>query len=900
MAAFTIIGSQVNLVDGTQSLEKVSWDANDTLTPTLNLVAGTTADASWAAGVVSGTMEWASANTDTKTVTQLGKFATHLGAVGGGANIALFTTSVLSEKGVNGTDTGLAFNATAGLFAIGAAGVIFFAPEALLVMGTLNALSLAFTAMGLMTNDNQTIGGDLKRLNGLLKDFFEQNPIVYDAMTPMEKAKYRQMLSLGDLSGDNNQQNLPTLNDFLAVPDHRSTTSEFLTYNPAGAVPPPPPRRVDPLVLDLNHDGIINTLSLASSKTFFDLDNDGMSELSGWVAPSDGILVYDRDENGRIDSSAEVFGKANKDGFTELKEVGDSNGDNVFDANDTLYNTLKVWTDTNSDGISQADELHTLSELNISSISLTKVATSIDSNGNTVTETGSFIQDGQTYIAADVALQTNDAITDYRGDYTLSIDTLFMPWLRGYGNVKDAQIAYSMNDDLKLFAMGLMNDSAKAYAEFDTFLKKWTGLELLHTTAGINHILLTVDDKVWMMETFVGGSLYKTSIETAFNNKTGTANNYNIAYIDAQYTALKDRYFTLFAAQSFFTEAFQGSYYSVNQDKFIVTDPALLASSVSAYLNTVTDDMTLIEFAKVVQSLNGDFGLTKNSISNVANSIYTTIIGDVLDGQYQTVLMSVNATTGSAGNDLIGGSSGDDTINAGDGTNTVYGDIGNDTINSGSGADMLDGGEGNDVIRAGSGNDTVYGQTGDDVLYGNSGADVLNGGEGNDTIIADDDGYYDDAAYADTLIGGKGDDTLKGGAGNDVYVFNIGDGADTVYDYDYFGYYNSNNYYNAGNDTIQFGEGIQESDISIFKSGSNLILSYGDNDLITVTNQSNVNNAIEKFTLSDGNYLTSNDMNLIIQSMNAYATDHGLSIDSIDTVKANQELMNIVAGAWHQ
>ncbi len=89
-------------------------------------------------------------------------------------------------------------------------------------------------------------------------------------------------------------------------------------------------------------------------------------------------------------------------------------------------------------------------------------------------------------------------------------------------------------------------------------------------------------------------------------------------------------------------------------------------------------------------------------------------------------------------------------------------------------------------------------------------------------------------------------------------------------------------------------------DVSIFQSGSNLILSYGANDLITITNQSVVNNAIEKFTLTDGNYLTSNDMNFIIQSMNAYASSHDIAIDSIDTVNANQDLMNIVAGAWHQ
>ncbi|MDD3597206.1 calcium-binding protein, partial [Sulfuricurvum sp.] len=134
--------------------------------------------------------------------------------------------------------------------------------------------------------------------------------------------------------------------------------------------------------------------------------------------------------------------------------------------------------------------------------------------------------------------------------------------------------------------------------------------------------------------------------------------------------------------------------------------------------------------------------------------------------------------------------------------------------------------------------------------------------------------------------------------GNDTYVFNLGDGHDTIYDYDRN--YTNYSYYNAGNDTIRFGEGIDESSVAFYMNGSNLVLSYGDNDLITITNQSVTNNAIEKFTLSDGNYLTSNDINVIIQSMNAYATDHGITIDSMDTVKNNQDLMNIVAAGWHQ
>jgi flagellar biosynthesis regulator FlaF len=49
----------------------------------------------------------------------------------------------------------------------------------------------------------------------------------------------------------------------------------------------------------------------------------------------------------------------------------DSNQDGVMDANDAVFANLRVWQDLNQDGISQPNELKTLSELSITSISIT-------------------------------------------------------------------------------------------------------------------------------------------------------------------------------------------------------------------------------------------------------------------------------------------------------------------------------------------------------------------------------------------------------------------------------------------------------------------------------------------------------------------------------------------------
>jgi hypothetical protein len=64
----------------------------------------------------------------------------------------------------------------------------------------------------------------------------------------------------------------------------------------------------DPLVLDLDGDGIETTGLNASAPILFDSDADGVKTATGWVRPDDGILVMDRNGNGVIDSGRELFG----------------------------------------------------------------------------------------------------------------------------------------------------------------------------------------------------------------------------------------------------------------------------------------------------------------------------------------------------------------------------------------------------------------------------------------------------------------------------------------------------------------------------------------------------------------------------------------------------------------
>jgi len=78
-------------------------------------------------------------------------------------------------------------------------------------------------------------------------------------------------------------------------------------------------------VIDLDFDGV-ELVELSASSAQFDLDVNGFAERTGWIAPDDGFLAFDRNGNGIIDDNSELFGDAagHTHGFLHLAEL-DSN-----------------------------------------------------------------------------------------------------------------------------------------------------------------------------------------------------------------------------------------------------------------------------------------------------------------------------------------------------------------------------------------------------------------------------------------------------------------------------------------------------------------------------------------------------------------------------------------------
>ncbi|NEO29619.1 MAG: calcium-binding protein [Symploca sp. SIO3C6] len=137
-----------------------------------------------------------------------------------------------------------------------------------------------------------------------------------------------------------------------------------------------------------------------------------------------------------------------------------------------------------------------------------------------------------------------------------------------------------------------------------------------------------------------------------------------------------------------------------------------------------------------------------------------------------------------AGNDTIAGGFGDDKIFGQDGNDVLRGDLNRRSSQSGTagGNDFIDGGAGNDRIGGKAGNDTLFGGVGNDQLWGDDGDDILHGGLGNDTLTGDDSGN---------------------GYGIDTFVIAIGEGTDTIMDFE------------TGVDLIGMADGLTFSQLSL-------------------------------------------------------------------------------------
>ncbi|TFI56470.1 calcium-binding protein [Sphingomonas parva] len=177
-----------------------------------------------------------------------------------------------------------------------------------------------------------------------------------------------------------------------------------------------------PIVLDLDGDGV-ELVDLAASRARFDFDGDGARERTGWIGKGDGLLVYDRNGDGRIFGANELSFIGDKPGaLSDLDGLSafDSNRDGLFSAKDAAWADFRIWKDKDLDGVQDKGELLSMRKAGVASITLTGAATeqSWEWGENIVINHGQFTRtNGRSGSLADVALNYDPADQQQQGAF---------------------------------------------------------------------------------------------------------------------------------------------------------------------------------------------------------------------------------------------------------------------------------------------------------------------------------------------------------------------------------------------------------------------------------------------------------------------------------------------------
>ena len=242
--------------------------------------------------------------------------------------------------------------------------------------------------------------------------------------------------------------------------------------------------QIDPLALDLNGNGIETLAANGHDGALFDHERLGIRTATGWIHSNDGILVYDRNGDGKINDGGEIFGdntllkngKTAAHGFEAAADL-DDNSDGKLDAADSAFGKLGVWRDLNHNGISEEGEIFALKDLRIKSLNLGYTQADKDlGNGNTLAEVGSYTdEDGNEHIMGDLRLSADRLHSRYSNSIPLTDEQQQEANLRGSGRLRDLREAAARSSELAEVLQQYKNAATKEeqLALRDKLLKAW-------------------------------------------------------------------------------------------------------------------------------------------------------------------------------------------------------------------------------------------------------------------------------------------------------------------------------------------------------------------------------------------------------------------------------------------
>jgi hypothetical protein len=477
-----------------------------------------------------------------------------------------------------------------------------------------------------------------------------------------------------------------------------------------------------PIILDLDNDGIETTA--VKTGVYFDHQNDGFAEQTGWVGGDDGLLVRDLNNNGQIDSGRELFGSETlltnnskaANGFEALKEL-DANHDGKLDAADAAFATLKIWQDADGDGYTSTGELLTLTEAGIRSIATGYTnGAATDANGNQHKQLGSYTTTtGQTRTATDVWFKTDQTYSIASDWLAIPADIAALPDATGYGKVRDLHQAMARDPSGTLKTLVTQFTQTTSASARETLLTdiiyRWTGVQDIDPASRAASMIYgnVIGDarKLEALEQFIGEEWFGVWCwGTRDPNPHGRA----APVLLQAWGELSELVYGQLMAQSHLKPLFDRIAYTWNEaSQTLQGDLTQVAAQLGTAL-TANRTTGLAQLADFARALKGMGALSSLDTAGFQNAL-APLGGDVT-GTLNSAWAGLVATNG---NDSLSGSG------------YLRGLGGNDSLTGGSGNDTLDGGSGNDSLNGGQGNDLYLMEKG-------GGQDTLSDSGGNDTL----------------------------------------------------------------------------------------------------------------------------------------------------------------------
>ncbi len=141
---------------------------------------------------------------------------------------------------------------------------------------------------------------------------------------------------------------------------------------------------ITPIIFSLNAPVPLESLLAPETIVSFDLDGTGREQSWPWVSTEASILVWDPEESGEVASGRQLFGSVTwwlffDDGYRAMDAL-DDNRDGELSGDELVG--LAVWTDANSNGVSDAGEVVSIGETGIEAISCRQTDTTMGMPAN--------------------------------------------------------------------------------------------------------------------------------------------------------------------------------------------------------------------------------------------------------------------------------------------------------------------------------------------------------------------------------------------------------------------------------------------------------------------------------------------------------------------------------------